>query len=268
MDSREARIRIEDVLRTTGRVAIAVSGGVDSMTLAHVAARTPGVDPVIYHALSPAVPAEATARVEQHAAGFGWALEILNAGEMQDPDYLANPVNRCFFCKTNLYGRIGGLTDRVILSGANLDDLGDYRPGLEAARNHRVRHPWIEAGIGKPVIRRLARDLGLDDVAELPASPCLSSRIETGIPVTRERLALISEVEGAVRAEVGEITLRCRVRQDGVVVELEPAALAGTGDRLPALLQGVLDRHGVPGPVRVEAYRRGSAFLRDGARPE
>ena len=268
MDSREARVRIEDVLRPTGRVAIAVSGGVDSMTLAHIAARMPCVDPVIYHALSPAVPAEATARIERHAAGFGWALEILNAGEMQDPDYLSNPVNRCFFCKTNLYGRIGGLTDRVILSGANLDDLGDYRPGLEAARNHRVRHPWIEAGIGKPAIRRLARDLGLNDVAELPASPCLSSRIETGIPVTRERLALIAEVEGAVRAEIGDTTLRCRVRRDGVVVELEPGVLAGTGEHLPALLQDVLDRHGVPGPVRIEAYRRGSAFLRDGTVPQ
>ena len=268
MDFLEARARIEEILGSMGRVAIAVSGGVDSMTLAHVADRAGGVEPAVYHALSPAVPAEATARVERHAARFGWTLEILNAGEMQDPDYLANPLNRCFFCKTNLYGRISGFTDRVILSGANLDDLGDYRPGLEAARNHRVRHPWVEAGIGKSVIRGLARRLGLDDVAELPASPCLSSRIETGIPVTRDRLALIAEVEGLVRAEVGDTTLRCRIRRDGVVVELEPGALADTGPRLPALLRDVLDRHGVSGPARVEAYRRGSAFLHGGSVPE
>lgn len=263
----DARARIDAALRDMGRIALAVSGGVDSMTLAHVAGRLADADCVLYHAMSPAVPAEATARIRRHAQAGGWRLEVLNAGEMQDPDYLANPVNRCFFCKTNLYSRIAAATDRTIVSGANVDDLGDYRPGLDAARIRHVRHPWIEAGIGKATIRRLAHDLGLDDLAELPASPCLSSRIETGIPVTGERLALIAEAEDLVRAELGDGTLRCRLRADGVVVELEDRLLAAVTAGLDAQLRDLLGRHGMGQPARIERYRRGSAFLQDVAGP-
>ena len=92
-------------------------------------------------------------------------------------NYLANPVDRCFFCKTNLYGCIARLTDAQILSGANLDDLQEYRPGLEAAKCHSVRHPYLEAGIDKRAVRSLARELGLGALSELPAAPCLSSRM-------------------------------------------------------------------------------------------
>ena len=88
-------------------------------------------------------------------------------------NYLANPVDRCFFCKTILYGCIARLTDAQILSGANLDDLQEYRPGLEAARCHSVRHPYLEAGIDKRAVRSLARELGLGALSELPAAPCL-----------------------------------------------------------------------------------------------
>ena len=132
-----------------GPLAVAVSGGVDSLTLATFVHSAAGSRAEMFHAVSPAVPEEATERVELLAANQGWRLRIVDAGEFTDESYLANPVDRCFFCKTNLYGCIARHSDARILSGANLDDLREYRPGLEAAKRHSVRHPYLEAGIDK-----------------------------------------------------------------------------------------------------------------------
>ncbi len=260
--------RIGDVLEAIGPLTVAVSGGVDSMTLAALAhARDPRTTRMV-HAVSPAVPATATARVRQRADHDGWALDVVEAGEFSDPDYLRNPANRCYFCKTNLYRAVDARAGAVIVSGANLDDLGDYRPGLDAAREWQVRHPWIEAGIDKAEVRRIARTLGLDDVADLPGSPCLSSRVETGIAIEGDVLGAIDAAERHVRRRLGARTVRCRVRAGGVAVELDAAALDGLAledrARLSAAVAAMFARAGFDGaaaPVRFEAYRRGSAFL-------
>ncbi len=128
---------LDAVLGAIGEVAVAVSGGVDSMTLAVVAGRRLGRGAEMLHAVSPAVPPEASARVRAYAAREGWRLEVIDAGEFADPDYLKNPANRCFFCKANLYGTIATRTAATICSGTNLDDLADWRPGLEAAKSAR-----------------------------------------------------------------------------------------------------------------------------------
>ena len=112
---------IQGVLRGIDRLAIAVSGGVDSMTLAYIAHRALAVPPLVIHAASPAVPREATERVRRYAAAEGWRLEVVDAGELADPRYLANPHDRCFYCKTDLYGTIRRLTDRSIASGASAE---------------------------------------------------------------------------------------------------------------------------------------------------
>ena len=192
---------LEAMLERIDRAAVAVSGGVDSMTLAFVAHRVLGDASTMLHAISPAVPADATERVGRYARREGWQLERIDAGELHDARYVANPVNRCYFCKTNLYATIASFAGdgATILSGTNTDDLGDFRPGLAAAAEHSVRHPYVECGIDKPAVRAIAARLGLDDLAELPAAPCLSSRVETGIAIDPRVLKAIDACERLVR---------------------------------------------------------------------
>ena len=194
------------------------------------------------HAVSPAVPPEASARVEAYARREGWRLEVIDAGEFADPNYLQNPANRCFFCKTNLYGTIAARSSATICSGTNLDDLADWRPGLQAAEQHRVRHPYVEAGIDKATVRALATHLGLDDLAELPAAPCLSSRLETGLPVTAARLELVHAVERLIQQELMPRTVRCRLLLDGIAIQLDPDALARIEHDAYAGLRAAVER--------------------------
>ena len=269
----ESRIgALEPVLEDIGRVAVAVSGGVDSMTLAVVAHRVLGPSARMVHAVSAAVPADATARVVRYARREGWRLERLDAGELADPRYVANPVNRCYFCKTNLYSTIAPLAGAgtTIVSGTNTDDLGDFRPGLAAAAEHAVRHPYVECGIGKAAVRAIAAELGLHDLAELPAAPCLSSRVETGIAIDPEVLKAVDACERLVRDATGAATVRCRVRRHAVVIELDDAALSALDGGRRAVLAGEVGEcmaaAGVSRMLRFEPYRMGSAFLRPAGR--
>lgn len=246
-------------------VAVAVSGGVDSLTLAAAAHAALGCRAAAYHARSPAVPFEATARVEAMVQARGWRMVVFDAGEFGRAEYLANPVDRCFYCKTSLYGSISARTAAQIVSGTNLDDLGEYRPGLRAASGHAVRHPYVEIGADKATVRTMARLLGLGGVAELPAAPCLASRIETGIAIDGKMLALVHASERLVGAAVAARTVRCRVRAAGVVLELDAAALERVEQQrraeLAAEVGGIFAEAGITRPVSFAPYRNGSAFL-------
>lgn len=263
--------RLQQRLRHLGPVAVAVSGGVDSMTLAVVSHR---VNPasVMFHAISPAVPRQATRRVEQYACREGWRLEIIDAGEMVDPDYIANPANRCYFCKTHLYDTVVRHTRLPVVSGTNTDDLGDYRPGLIAAEEHAVYHPYVDVGIDKPRVRNIARSLGLSDLEELPAAPCLSSRVTTGIAIDPDMLPVIDEVEQRLweylPARLPVSGIRCRVRPGAIAIEVASNDLvddlAEWAPEARHIAARLLEENGYgdfTDTVTVEPYKRGSAFL-------
>ena len=227
-DASAALARLERVLVDVPRRIVACSGGVDSMLLATVAHRAAPTTTTVAHTVTPAVPGDGTARVAAAAEREGWDLEIVHSTEFDDERYLSNPTDRCYFCKSNLYDAVAalGVDGPVVLSGANLDDLGEYRPGLVAAAEREVRHPFVEASITKAEIRSAARSLGLPE-ADLPASPCLASRLYTGTRVTASRLRAVEAGESLVRSATGIDVVRCRIRETtGAPAGSEAAAVS------------------------------------------
>jgi uncharacterized protein len=256
---------VATLLQGIDHIAVAVSGGIDSLTLATIASRTHGPRTEMFHAVSPAVPPEATQRVRDFAMRESWRLHIIDAAEFEREEYVSNPSNRCFYCKRSLYSVIAESTSAQIVSGTNVDDLHEYRPGLEAARVHGVRHPYAELGVTKADIRNMAESLSLGGIAELPASPCLSSRVETGIRITPALLRLIHAAELAVRGRVTASSIRCRLRKSGVVIEIDEGTLSRlTAIQRDDLLQAaarVFAAEGDAFSISLARYRVGSAFL-------
>lgn len=257
---------LKETLRHIPNRTIACSGGIDSLLLAVVSHRESSTTTRVTHAVSPAVPAEATERVKSWAQKEGWDLAIVEAGEFEDEDYLRNPVNRCYYCKSNLYNSldaIGSSGSSVVLSGANLDDLGEYRPGLEAAAENGVRHPYVEAQISKQDIRKIARMLELP-FAELAASPCLSSRLYTGTRVTSSKLRAIELAEQYIKNTTDITVVRCRVKEDNVLIEVPQTDRVLVTEKLVAQISTIM-RQVEPGlndfKLDAKPYQAGRAFL-------
>ena len=254
---------LRNILVAMPDVVVAVSGGVDSLTLGLIAHRARPQRTGMVHAISAAVPPEATERVETLAKLEGWRLTLVDAGEIADTNYSSNPVNRCFYCKSKLFEAIRRFSAAQILTGANTDDLGEYRPGLKAAAAYNVRHPYIEANLNKNSVRELARSLGFDAISQLPASPCLASRVETGIPIDPAILRAIHAAEQHVNAETHAATVRVRLRAGGLVVELDPVAVSSLNDSARATLSRLILSlfEGHASSIAFAPYRVGSAFL-------
>lgn len=201
------------LLASYGRVAVAFSAGVDSTVVAQAAQFACGDQSFAVTASSASLASGELEQAEQLAQQIGIRHVIVKTDEFSNPDYLRNRGDRCYHCKTELYSNMEGLARSlavdVIVNGANLDDLGDYRPGMQAAREHQVRSPLIEASFTKSDVRALARFWNLP-VWDKPASPCLSSRIAYGLEVTPERVHRVDQAEHYLKEKLGLNELRVR----------------------------------------------------------
>lgn len=221
--------KMRDILRPLKRVAVAFSGGVDSTFVLRVAVDTLGRENVLaVTGRSASIASSEFDGAIRLAADIGAEHVILDTREFEDAKYLANPTNRCYYCKTELYTRMAPLLAErgigVIVNGTNADDLGDYRPGLAAAKEHNVRAPAAEAGLTKSEIRELSAQMGLP-THDKPAAPCLSSRVQYGETITPEKLRMIERAETVIR----ELGFReCRVRHHDKLarIEVPPAEIA------------------------------------------
>jgi pyridinium-3,5-biscarboxylic acid mononucleotide sulfurtransferase len=213
-DIERKREYLLEILSSYGRVAVAFSAGVDSTVVAQAALLACGENAVAVTAVSPSLAAGEKEEAEQLAARMGIRHLVISTHEFSDQNYLNNPVNRCYYCKTELYSRLIEIAPTlgvdVLVNGANLDDRGDYRPGMQAASEFQVRSPLIEAQFTKADVREVARFWNLP-VWDKPAAPCLSSRIAYGVEVTPERVRRIDQAEQFLKGllNVRELRVRC-----------------------------------------------------------
>ena len=224
--------RLEDLLHTMQRVIVAFSAGVDSTFLLKVAIETLGPQNVVAcTAVSPSLARAELQSVRDLAAGMGATLRLIETREMDNPRYAENSAKRCYFCKSELYAQVGQVAKQLgigfILNGANQDDTGDYRPGMDAAKEYGVRSPLLETGMTKADIREFSRQLGLPTWNK-PALACLASRVPYGTPVTIRSLSQIEQGEAFLRQRGFAI---CRVRHHNTLARIEVPP-----DRLAELL--------------------------------
>jgi uncharacterized protein len=212
------RDRLLETLRSYGRIAVAFSGGIDSTVVAKAARLAVGDSAVAVTAASASLASGELEEASELARLIGIRHRVVQTSEFDDPNYVKNAPNRCYFCKTELYTQLEGMLPElgvdVIANGANTDDTGDWRPGMKAATEHRVRSPLIDAGLSKANVRELAQHWGLP-TWDKPATPCLSSRIAYGLEVTPDRVAQIDAAERFLRQR-GFRELRVRYPQPDV----------------------------------------------------
>lgn len=226
LERKAARLRA--ILAEMGGVVIGISGGVDSVLLARVARDVLGDRALAVTADSPSLPRRELREAEELARLAGIAHLVITTGEVADPRYAANPVNRCYFCKSELFTHLRAIADERGLGwvayGENLDDLGDHRPGAQAAAERGVRAPLKEAGLAKADIRALAQRYGLP-VWDKPAFACLGSRFPYGTPITPEKLAQVEAAEDVLWA-LGLRQFRVRHHGDLARIEVDPDDMA------------------------------------------
>ena len=232
---------LRGILRGCESVLVAYSGGVDSALVMSVAHEQLGDRALACIGVSPSYPTREMRSAIRVAEEAGVPYRLINTEEYLDPNYAANPVNRCYFCKSELHDRLKALAEaegwQVVMDGNNASDLGDFRPGMDAARERAVRSPLVEAGITKPEVRQIARYLGLP-IWDKPAMACLSSRVPHGTAITPELLRQIEAAED-VLVELGFTQFRVRHHNEIARIELPVEDFARAVANHQTIVEGV-----------------------------
>jgi uncharacterized protein len=236
--------RLEAELRRCDGVVVAFSGGVDSAVLLAASARALGSRAVAFTADSPSIPRSELDAAVKLAARFGVEHHVEPTGELDNADYSRNDERRCYFCKQTLFDSARSFASSrgiaEVAYGFTADDIGDYRPGQQAAVEHGVRRPLFDAGLGKAEIRAIAQHLGLE-IWDKPAAPCLASRIPYGSPVTETKLTHVEQMEALLH----DLGFRvCRARYDGTTMRIELEAELIPRAAMPQVRQRILDLAG------------------------
>lgn len=255
--------RLLQILKECERVVVAFSGGVDSTFLARAAKDALGDRALLVTADSETYPASELAEARRLAEHLGLRHVVVETRELDNPEYARNAPNRCFFCKEELFTKLSPIAEREgmarLVYGANMDDLGDHRPGMEAAKRMGVRAPLIEAGFWKAEIRELSRELGLP-TWEKPSFACLSSRFQYGDPITPEKLRQVEAAEALLRS-LGFRQFRVRHHDRLARLEIAQEEIGrlwedGVGDAVASRLRELGYLHVT---VDLQGFRSGSA---------
>jgi pyridinium-3,5-biscarboxylic acid mononucleotide sulfurtransferase len=220
--------QLQTLFSEMGRALVAYSGGIDSTLVAKLAFDALGTEAIAITAVSASLLPEDLQDACDQAREMGIAHELVDTHELDNPNYATNPANRCYFCKSELHDTLKPLAQErgypYVVDGVNGDDLGDYRPGIQAAQERGARSPLAEVGLSKWEVRELARSLGLS-TWDKPAQPCLSSRFPYGELITHEKLHRVGRAEVYLR-QLGQRTLRVRSEGDTARIELPQGAIA------------------------------------------